>query len=1645
MGGHVFQCYEEQKDPRQYAKTIEALEGHVKKTMKYAGDLAPLFAIDISVPEVKRPTKPGMGSDEVDETIWREEVKDYVKQTRVLKDNMSSVMAIVWGQCSETMKTKLKSYAEYQDMYTSNDCVWILRQIKAVTLQFDSKRNGFISAMDTRASFLNCRQQTWQSCDLYLEAIKGWADNYEYHGGMIAESYKLVPEVDNKGVLRTVAERQTIARDRTLGIAYIRGADHTRFGILIAELANQYAMGTDNYPTDLNAAFSMLVNYTAPTNSSRTTRNSNPTSAAAGTSSEAPSALTFAQQGTTPGTNGVTHPDITCYNCNTVGHYASDCPGERVPTNTTLTTAGTTLVQHAFMLTQTERHGIDPNWILLDSQSTISVFRNPDMLTNIRKGTHTLRALTNGGHQDSDLVGEFPNLGTVWFNDQSIANILSLSDVRKVCRVTLDTASAPTMCVHRLDGSIMEFQEHPSGLYVFVPPNDTNNSVTAYTMISTVAEQKKLFTRREVQAADAARDLYRKIGRPSEAQFQTILRGGFIRNCPVTPDDATRALAIYGPDIAVIKGKTVKTTAAPHTPTFQAVPIPAPLIERRVTLCIDFFFVQGHAFIHTISRDIGFRTVSPVPDRSFKTILREILAVLRLYQVRGLHISDIHADNEFDCLREHVRPVAMNIAPADSHVGEIERSIRTIKERLRSCVHGLPFKRLPKLLVNHMVSDAVRCLNNFPRSNGVSSTLSPVSILTGVPSPDYNTMRLEIGSYVQVFEDNDPSNTPRARSLGAIALTPTGNHQGDYHFMSLATGARLSRHQWTELPITDTAIARVEALAIQEGQPLVQERGFVVEWRPDMPIDDDEYDRDFEPPPDPIDEFDLADYDDVAADELHDLLADVPLPPVVDQGADINNNNINHAPEGDNDEYDVAVLEDEEVEEEGANDDDEAVENHESADEDAGEEADEGAANDATGAQGADDNETTIHTTYNLRHRVPRETRNFQNAMDNPHSGKSYYPPTQLVQHTDPRKIIFGHIMTQQMSARAGIKKFGRAAEEALMSEFAQHQEVGVYEVLDPKTLTHEQKKGALRAINLVTEKRDGRIKGRTVADGRPQRLLYDKTETSSPTVATDALMITIIVDAHEQRDVGTADVVGAYLKATMTDFVIMKFTGESVDILCKLNPSNEAFVVIENGKRVLYVRLDKALYGCVKSALLWYDLFSNALVDMGFVLNPYDPCVANCNIDGKQCTVAWYVDDTKISHVDPEVVKRVIEKIEERFGKMTVVRGKEHVFLGMKIRYNDNRTVTIVMKEYLNEAIAESGLKITREAATPATRDLFEVDPDAELLPRDRAERFHSVTAKLLYVAIRARMDLLLAVAFLTTRVSKCTVEDERKLKRTLEYIKGTIDLEYILGADDLTKLRTWVDASYAVHPDMRSHTGGVMSFGTGGLAGKSWKQKLNVKSSTEAETVGASDYLPHTLWVQMFMQAQGYDLAENILEQDNESAIKLAINGRSSAGTKSRHIDIRYFWIKDRVKEGNIRVRHCPTLQMLGDFFTKPLQGALFRKFRDVILGHKHTNTLTPTLAPATEERVEDRQPGRRESEREIIGGANASTNVDTSIANIEEEWQLVGKKRREGKKVTWAGTNKKEGKRYSLVNGSNTSCVSRAFSRNNPVKLN
>ena len=129
-------------------------------------------------------------------------------------------------------------------------------------------------------------------------------------------------------------------------------------------------------------------------------------------------------------------------------------------------------------------------------------------------------------------------------------------------------------------------------------------------------------------------------------------------------------------------------------------------------------------------------------------------------------------------------------------------------------------------------------------------------------------------------------------------------------------------------------------------------------------------------------------------------------------------------------------------------------------------------------------------------------------------------------------------------------------------------------------------------------------------------------------------------------------------------------------------------------------------------------------------------------------------------------------------------------------------------------------------------------------------------------------------------------------------------------------------------------------MSMGYGSVYSTSRSQKGPTRSSTECELYGVYDVLPQIEWTKLFLEAQGYAVRGTILYQDNMSAMLLERNGKASSSKRTKHIHIRYFYIKDKVDSGEIQLKHCPTEDMLADFFTKPLQGTLFRQLRDRIM---------------------------------------------------------------------------------------------------------
>ena len=273
MNGNVFQCFEVQADRCQFVKIWEALGAYVSKTLNNTEDLYSLFDDEeMTEPVLEEPAPLEVGYNEVDKAIWDQDIKEFSRRRSGFRNNLAAVQAIILGQCSEAMKDKLKSYPNFKEQTKKVNCCWLLQQIRRITLQFDEKKNAYISIMNAQRSFLSFTQFPGQTLESFRASLRGWAVTLTQQGGSIAANFTLVPakitEAEDSP-LRTDEERKKMAYDKTFAIALVTGADPTKFGTLIAHLSNQYAMGKDEYPTDETSAFNLLVHYVTPENARR--------------------------------------------------------------------------------------------------------------------------------------------------------------------------------------------------------------------------------------------------------------------------------------------------------------------------------------------------------------------------------------------------------------------------------------------------------------------------------------------------------------------------------------------------------------------------------------------------------------------------------------------------------------------------------------------------------------------------------------------------------------------------------------------------------------------------------------------------------------------------------------------------------------------------------------------------------------------------------------------------------------------------------------------------------------------------------------------------------------------------------------------------------------------------------------------------------------------------------------------------------------------------------------------------------------------------------------------------------------------------------------------------------------------------------
>jgi hypothetical protein len=536
-----------------------------------------------------------------------------------------------------------------------------------------------------------------------------------------------------------------------------------------------------------------------------------------------------------------------------------------------------------------------------------------------------------------------------------------------------------------------------------------------------------------------------------------------------------------------------------------------------------------------------------------------------------------------------------------------------------------------------------------------------------------------------------------------------------------------------------------------------------------------------------------------------------------------------------------------------------------------------------------------------------------------------------------------------QMSYSCGYEKHQSEAKRVMLKELAGIDERSTWIPVMQRNMSHAQKLKTVQGIAIIAEKYqiaedklETILKGRLCADGRREDIsMFLEGELAAPTVQILSLFTMMSIAATKNYHVMTFDIGQAFLNAKIENEVYVRLDKRLADLLISINPSYKPY---QSESGTLIMRLLKALYGTKEAAKLWYNHFSSILIDYGYRKSELDKCVFHKDEEDKErSTCMIHVDDGIVLASDPVILAILYSKLNETFeGKFTYTIGKVHRYLGMQI-FITNGNVLFTMTEYIKDICEE--YQVTGTKRVPADPDLFTIDKTLKPLEEIVRKKYHSGVAKVLFLATRIRYDILCATIFLSRRVKVATSQDWNKFINVLRYLNKTSHLGLNLGGNNeqLVELKVYADAAHAVNDNMASQTGNCISLGKGTVYAKSKDQKARAVSSYEAEMYSLSDVIPPAVWIQDFLNDAGYgdDISDSTVYEDNMSVIHSIRSGETSSD-RTRHIRIRKLFTKDFLESGRFKLEYCKSSDMIADILTKPLQGDLFERLRDLILGY-------------------------------------------------------------------------------------------------------
>jgi hypothetical protein len=456
------------------------------------------------------------------------------------------------------------------------------------------------------------------------------------------------------------------------------------------------------------------------------------------------------------------------------------------------------------------------------------------------------------------------------------------------------------------------------------------------------------------------------------------------------------------------------------------------------------------------------------------------------------------------------------------------------------------------------------------------------------------------------------------------------------------------------------------------------------------------------------------------------------------------------------------------------------------------------------------------------------------------------------------------------------------------------------------------------------------KIKARLVANGAQQkREMYPNK--SSPTASIHGMFTCFALVAYiGEYSVAKIDVKGAYIQTEITGSPIyMKIDKKLTSAVISILPELKEYVTTEG---TLYTKLLKALYGCIQSGQLWYAKVKKVLIREGYTPTPTDPCIFRHIVRQKIYFLILHVDDILL-FADIEEIERVKTFMMKEFRWITVICDKVQSYLGMNIEMQEH--AIILDMHYYIEQLLSNVLSNLTSYKTLATKECFQTAMNnSPLLDIEAKKTFHTIVAKVLYLAKRTRPDLLTVVCFLCTKVKTPTKRDQSKLLRVLGYLQNTKDLKYNIKPREPLKIKTYIDAAFAAHNDSKSLSGMVVFVAGMFVYASSKKQGCVTKSPTESESVALMDNIGlMELFEELVTFLVNDKIATPVIYQDSSLVVSLVTLG--GGVTRTKHLRNRMHLAKEAVDLKRLIIKHCRAELMIADGLTKPLEGIDFQQF--------------------------------------------------------------------------------------------------------------